>query len=249
MIYNISGDVSGSSKVSSQMTEEFLITISPDSGFVGDTISIFTVSQFDLVKSNNIIYFGSVVASQFSLVTANQIDVIIPVGATSGDIRIKTPSRNSNLAFFIVIYQDISFEIKTKKEGNFSPGLVRTPVYNRDLSISNFSEVTDENSMIQNIYNIILTRPGERLFNPSFGCDIHNRIFDLMINRDTVETEVLKIIQESISAFEPRVSVINELSVVDIVEDQNYVNVDLRVSLPSGRERDIKLTIGTKKKE
>lgn len=249
MIYNVSGNVYGSSKVTSQVSQEFLISISPDAGLVGETISILTLSQFDPIKGNNVIYFGDVVASQFDLISQNQIDVVVPIGSTSGDIRIRTPHKVSNLVFFIVIYEDVSFEIATKKEGNFSPGVVRNPVYNKDLSISNFSEVSDENSMIQNIYNILLTRPGERIFNPTFGCDVHNRIFELMEVRETVESEVLKIIQESISTFEPRVTVVNELSTVDVVEDENYINVNLRVSVPSGREQDIKLTIGTKSKK
>ncbi len=249
MIYEIEGNISGAGAISSVIRQEFVIILSPNSGVSGDTISIFTVSQFDPVKTNNIIYFGDVVATQYTVVSPNQIDVVVPLGIISADIRVKTPSKISNTEFFIVIYQDIAFTIPVKKQGAFSPGIVKSPTYNKDLAISNFCEVTDGTSMIQNIYNIILTRPGERLFNPGFGCEIHNKIFELMESRDTIEDEVLKLIEDSVHTFEPRVRIITELSKVEVNEANNSIDVNLRVSIPNSSDTEIKLTIGTKRSE
>ncbi len=249
MIYEITGNISGQSAINSIISQEFIIILSPNSGFPGDTISIFTVSEFDSVKNNNVIYFGDVVATQYTLVSPNQIDVVIPNGIISADIRVKTPGKISNTAFFIVIYEDIGFTIPVKKQGTFSPGIVKSPTYNKDLAISNFCEVTDGTSMIQNVYNIILTRPGERLFNPGFGCEIHNKIFELMESRDTIEGEVLKMIEDSVNTFEPRVKVLTDLSRVEINEAKNSIDVNLRISIPNSNDTEIKLTIGTKRKD
>jgi phage baseplate assembly protein W len=112
-------------------------------------------------------------------------------------------------------------------------------VYNRDLGFNGFAEVTDENSLVQNIYNILLTRKGERLFNPDFGTTIEERVFDIMNEDD--ETRLLQECFEAIREYEPRVSVDYEESRVDVDDDSNTIRVIIAVVLPNGNSENIVL--------
>ena len=108
----------------------------------------------------------------------------------------------------------------------------RSAIYNRDLGFNNFAEVTDENSLIQNVYNILLTRKGERLFNPHFGTTIESRIFSLMSEDD--EINILQECYSAIEEYEPRVAIDYDQSKVEVDEDGNTARVIIAVVLPEG---------------
>lgn len=112
-------------------------------------------------------------------------------------------------------------------------------VYNRDLGFNNFAEITDENSLIQNIYSILLTRKGERLFNPDFGTTIEERVFSIMNEDD--ETSILQECFTAINDYEPRVSVDYDESKVEIDYDANTIRVIIAVVLPNGNSEYIVL--------
>ena len=94
------------------------------------------------------------------------------------------------------VYYDASATKRNKfftepaRPGRDDERVSHSAVYNRDLGFNNFVEITDENSLIQNIYNILLTRKGERLFNPDFGTTIEERVFSIMNEDD--ETSILQ---------------------------------------------------------
>lgn len=57
----------------------------------------------------------------------------------------------------------------------------------------------------ENITRILMTVPGERVNNPSFGCELKNYIFDLdFIMQEEVDGEI----NRSISRWEPRVNIL-----------------------------------------
>lgn len=122
--------------------------------------------------------------------------------------------------------------------------LSNSAVYNRDLGFNNFAEITDENSLVQNIYNILLTRKGERLFNSNFGTTIEERVFGIMNEDD--ETSILQECFAAIQEYEPRVSVDYEESRVDIDYDGNTIRVIIAVVLPSGSSEYIVLPFKTR---
>lgn len=68
---------------------------------------------------------------------------------------------------------------------------------------------TKENSIKQAIKNLILTNPGERLFNPGWGCDLKRFLFEPI--DDTVGMEIRDLIISSITNYEPRVELIDVL--------------------------------------
>jgi phage baseplate assembly protein W len=143
------------------------------------------------------------------------------------------------------VYYDASATKRNKvfanpaRTGADDEWLSRSAVYNRDLGFNNFAEITDENSLIQNIYNILLTRKGERLFNPDFGTTIEERVFSIMNEDD--ETSILQECFTAINEYEPRVSVDYEESKVDIDYDANTIRIIIAVVLPNGNSEYIVL--------
>ncbi len=143
------------------------------------------------------------------------------------------------------VYYDASatkrnkFFTEPSRPGRDDERVSHSAVYNRDLGFNNFVEITDENSLIQNIYNILLTRKGERLFNPDFGTTIEERVFSIMNEDD--ETSILQECFTAINDYEPRVSVDYEESKVDIDYDSNTIRIIIAVVLPNGNSEYIVL--------
>lgn len=127
---------------------------------------------------------------------------------------------------------DVEMELEDRDIGSdvFQFGEGREAVYLKDFSISNFTEITDVNSVLQNVYNIIFQSPRDRFFNPVFGCRIRNTVFDLM--DDSTEEQVLSILKEDIERFEPRVTVLTSQSFVDINPSSNSYIVALKIRVP-----------------
>ena len=143
------------------------------------------------------------------------------------------------------VYYDASSRRKNKyfteplRSGRVQENVSQSAVYNRDLGFNNFVEITDENSIVQNIYNILLTRKGERLFNGEFGTTIEERVFSI-INEDD-ETNILQECFTAIRKYEPRVSVDYDESKVELDYDGNSIRVIIAVVLPSGNSEYIVL--------
>lgn len=143
------------------------------------------------------------------------------------------------------VYYDASASKRNKffadpsRPGRETERASHSAVYNRDLGFNNFAEITDENSLIQNIYSILLTRKGERLFNPDFGTTIEERVFSIMNEDD--ETSILQECFTAINDYEPRVSVDYDESKVEIDYDANTIRIIIAVVLPSGNSEYIVL--------
>ena len=143
------------------------------------------------------------------------------------------------------VYYDASATKRNKfftdpsRPGREDERVSHSAVYNRDLGFNNFAEITDENSLIQNIYSILLTRKGERLFNPDFGTTIEERVFSIMNEDD--ETSILQECFTAINDYEPRVSVDYDESKVEIDYDANTIRIIIAVVLPNGNSEYIVL--------
>lgn len=85
------------------------------------------------------------------------------------------------------------------------------------------ASVTNEESIKQSIKNIVLTSPGEKLFNAKFGSNVYNLLFEpldpFMI--DSLQIEILNTIKN----YEKRVEVTNLRCIPDY--DYNSVTVSL----------------------
>lgn len=96
---------------------------------------------------------------------------------------------------------------KTERYSDFYTNL------NRNVGTKDLARLTDENSIIRSIKNIVLTRRGERPFFPEFGCNITGLLFENFneFTKSAMETEI----KTAIENFEPRASV------VDVVVQEN----------------------------
>lgn len=78
-----------------------------------------------------------------------------------------------------------------------------------------------------NLINLLNTAKGERIFNPSFGCDIHNLLFDNIT--DDLISEIDSAIQEAVSVWIPQLSV--KLTSIEKMEDRNRIKLIISYSL------------------
>jgi phage baseplate assembly protein W len=94
----------------------------------------------------------------------------------------------------------------------------------------NYTTLTQAKS---NLQNLILTRKGERLQNPNFGCDIWDLLFE-QINEETIGTKIESSILDAAGTWLPYLNI--EQIVFDYNEndiDTNRISVDVKFSLKS----------------
>ena len=71
-----------------------------------------------------------------------------------------------------------------------------------------------------NLVNYLLTNKGERVFNPNFGADLRNLLFENIL--DTTTDELRSRIQNDISSYFPEVTV--KQITFDNIPDSNTIN-------------------------
>jgi phage baseplate assembly protein W len=105
----------------------------------------------------------------------------------------------------------------------------------KDLSITfDKNPVTDDLLVTKNdaaikraIVNLILTKPGERFFNPNIGCSVTGLLFEPLdyITAGLINDEI----RYTINAFEPRVKLLNVDA--DIDDENNGFNVIIEYTI------------------
>ena len=101
----------------------------------------------------------------------------------------------------------------------------RHPVTNDLVSVK------DKGAIVQAIQGLLLTKKGERPFQPELGCDIHDILFEPL---DFASAGVIKTtIRETLSRYEPRISITNIRCTPDF--DNNGYQVQMKYKI-IGRE-------------
>lgn len=77
-----------------------------------------------------------------------------------------------------------------------------------------------------NFINLILTVPGERFHNPTFGCNIHRLVFDF--NTDEFTVEARKMVEDSVNKWMPYIR-LEEMVVQSNDDDKNNYKVQMYV--------------------
>ncbi len=90
-----------------------------------------------------------------------------------------------------------------------------------------------------NVINLILTRKGERVFQPAFGSDIHNLIFTQM--DEAYENAVKSSIQSAVSKWMPFLNIIEQNVIRD--DDRNSTLVQVTFSLRSNADITETITV------
>ena len=82
----------------------------------------------------------------------------------------------------------------------------------------------NENAIARSVRNIILTNPGEKVFDPFFGSNVSNILFETV--DDITAVSIQDEIENSLKNYEPRVEII------DVIVDPDYDNnqFDLTIS-------------------
>lgn len=77
----------------------------------------------------------------------------------------------------------------------------------KNFGTKDLARLTNEDAIIRSLKNIIFTRRGERPFQPEFGCNLTNMLFENFnqFTAETIQTEV----KTAVENFEPRVKTIN----------------------------------------
>lgn len=219
---------------------------------------ILRITPHDISKDNfgNSVFSNEVdigTSTKVPIVSGNStyLDVVVPEDASGSLTVMVYRKRNGGDRVPLttedaVVYVDNSATMrsvplaKKLKPGIVDPDLVgRTALYNRDMGFVNMTEVTDETSLIQNVYSILLTNPGERLFSQNFGTGIEQRLFKLGSQDDG-----LTLIQECIQKvheYEPRVFIDGDQSSCEFDDSENLYYLLLAVVLPSARTEMIRL--------
>ena len=83
---------------------------------------------------------------------------------------------------------------------------------------------TTEEQAVSNLKNLLLTRKGERQFQPLFGSDVYSLLFEL-IDKD-IEERMSKTLSDDIKFWLPYI-VIDNIS-IDSNPDRNSVKIQLR---------------------
>lgn len=86
---------------------------------------------------------------------------------------------------------------------------------------------SDERLIKNDILQILLTIPGERIMRSDFGCNLNSMLFEQNTseNRSTLRSSIY----QAISNFEKRVYITeSDVSVVSDVSDSNILNVKIR---------------------
>lgn len=78
--------------------------------------------------------------------------------------------------------------------------------FSKNFGTKDLARLTNEDSIINSLKNIILTRKGERPFFPEFGCNISGLLFENFskFTTDAIETEI----KTAVENFEPRIKTI-----------------------------------------
>ena len=84
-----------------------------------------------------------------------------------------------------------------------------------------------------NLINLILTKKGERVMQPEFGCDIWKLIFE-QINAEIIDAQIEKAINDAVSIWIPNINIdeiIFDYDEQDI--DRNVISLEITFSLLS----------------
>ena len=218
---------------------------------------------FNIPHNKNVVTFNGVVAN-ILFGTDKSLNVIVPQLADDGYVAVETfldvdadDQRATSPKEFDIQYDDDSFSDNIKTPALYHKGYINDRVktlytdpspdaiYNRDLSYSNFVEIVDENSMVQNFISLILTSPLDRMWEPEFGSSFSKIPFKLVSSDiNNLSEEILNEAERLINIYEKRITLIKSQSFVYVDPDNNTVDVIFAIRVPTGNVKEVGVTLG-----
>jgi uncharacterized protein len=75
-----------------------------------------------------------------------------------------------------------------------------------------FNPISGLELLLQDMQDLLLTVPGERVYHPTYGCTLRNQIWE---NIDTAATKGANSIQSALNKFEPRISTLSVTATIN----------------------------------
>lgn len=67
--------------------------------------------------------------------------------------------------------------------------------------------ISDEEDIREALWILLSTKPGERIMHPSYGCGLHQKVFEVIT--ESAVAEIRDVVDRAILFFEPRVELIS----------------------------------------
>jgi len=84
-----------------------------------------------------------------------------------------------------------------------------------------------------NLINLIMTRKGERVMQPEFGCDIWKLIFEQIVDTE-IDSKIEFVINDAVSKWLPYINIDEIIFDYDNISiDKNTITLDMKFSLRS----------------
>lgn len=97
-----------------------------------------------------------------------------------------------------------------------------------------------------NLVNLIMTKKGERVMQPEFGCDIWKLIFEPIV-RDDIDTKIEFTINDAVNKWLPYLHIDEILfDYDDAAIDKHAISLDIKFSLVSNRNMTNSLSVEIK---
>tara|TARA_Y100000593_G_scaffold87562_1_gene168190 strand:+ start:705 stop:1163 length:459 start_codon:yes stop_codon:yes gene_type:complete len=94
------------------------------------------------------------------------------------------------------------------------------------------STYTTKDQVKSNLLSVLLTEPGERVFNPNFGVGLRHQLFENEINKD----ELLFKIDQQIKIHIPEIELVD--TIVNKANDSHELFIGIYYRIIANRERD-----------
>jgi phage baseplate assembly protein W len=119
------------------------------------------------------------------------------------------------------LYKDLSLDL--------SPSYSYNSQLNRNEVLKDIQAIFDVESVKHSVVNALLTTPGEKILDPTYGVDLRQYLFEPI---DDFTTDLIRDdIEIKLPRMEPRI-VLKSVNVV-ADEDNNQYNIELQIDVPS----------------
>jgi uncharacterized protein len=92
----------------------------------------------------------------------------------------------------------------------------------------------DRSELVQAIYIILSTSPGQRVMRPTFGCRLHEIVF--APNNSHTAAQARRFVEEALGMWEPRINVI-QVEVTPDPNENNRLLIDILYEVKANRDK------------
>lgn len=106
------------------------------------------------------------------------------------------------------------------------------PKTKNSAGASDIGIVTNEAAVVESVYNIILTEPGEKVMSPLFGCALDQFLFEPI--DDVTSRAIMETVSRAIELYEPRL--LDFDVIVTAMPDDNTYEIEIVLEINTSEE-------------